>query len=63
MGDAAGNSWDWTDSWNDASHRARVLRGGGWLNWPSNLRCAFREGLAPGLRDSAGGFRCARSLP
>jgi len=62
MGDAAGNSWDWTASWKDDSRRARVLRGGGWINTPPNLRCAFRVGNAPSLRDSAGGFRCARSL-
>ena len=63
MADAAGNSWDWTASWHDATRQARVLRGGGWLNPPSNLRCAFREAFAPMLRDSAGGLRCARSLP
>ncbi len=62
MADAAGNSWDWTGSWRDGTRQARVLRGGGWQNPPSDLRCAFREAIAPVLRDSAGGFRCARSL-
>jgi serine/threonine-protein kinase len=62
MGDAAGNSWDWTDSWIDPGQSLRVQRGGSWSNQPNLLRCAIRVRLAPGLRYADRGFRCARSL-
>jgi formylglycine-generating enzyme required for sulfatase activity len=62
MGDAAGNVWDWTASWNDARRSLRVLRGGSRFRAPSDLRCAIRFGFAARLRDDGVGFRCARSL-
>jgi formylglycine-generating enzyme required for sulfatase activity len=63
MGDAAGGSWDWTESWYDAGRAVRVLRGGSWHNQPMLLRCACRGRSAPDGRSSDYGFRCARDLP
>jgi serine/threonine-protein kinase len=63
MGDAAGNMWDWTDSWYDERRSLRVLRGGAWLGGSALLRCGFRDGVAPRGRTSFLGFRCARGLP
>ncbi|MHC4469456.1 MAG: SUMF1/EgtB/PvdO family nonheme iron enzyme [Planctomycetota bacterium] len=62
MGDAAGNVWDWTDSWHDERRSLRVLRGGSWDFGSTLLRCGLRDGLAPRRRSSAVGFRCARGL-
>jgi formylglycine-generating enzyme required for sulfatase activity len=62
MIDAAGNSWDWTDSWFDDRSASRVLRGGSWLNFASYLRCADRNAGEPGHRSPLCGLRCARSL-
>ena len=39
-----------------------VLRGGSWLNVPDRLRSADRDGSIPALRNSAVGFRVARTL-
>jgi serine/threonine-protein kinase len=63
MGDAAGNSWDWTDSWYENSRSLRVLRGGSWFSRPFFLRCSFRFRFVPASRDAHSGFRCARGLP
>jgi serine/threonine-protein kinase len=63
MGDASGNSWDWTNSWFDAGRSWRVLRGGSWNTRPLATRCANRGRYVPGNRDNVIGFRCARSLP
>ena len=62
MGDAAGNTWEWTDSWFDRERCLRVLRGGAWDNPVANLACASRFGNSPGFRSANFGFRCARSL-
>jgi serine/threonine protein kinase/formylglycine-generating enzyme required for sulfatase activity len=62
MGDAAGNVWDWTDSWFDARRFLRVVRGGSWFIDPLGVRCAFRYGLYPRVRHTMVGFRCARGL-
>jgi serine/threonine-protein kinase len=62
MGDAAGNVWDWTDSWFDSRRSSRVARGGGWLNPPAFLRAAYRYWYSPPLRSANVGFRCARGL-
>ena len=62
MIDAAGNSYDWTDSWFDARAAARVLRGGGWSAPAGYLRCALRFSDEPGVRDPNYGFRPARSV-
>ncbi len=60
MGDAAGNVWDWTDSWYDARRSQRVSRGGSWGSVLPNLRCALRHGFDPRARFPPNGFRCAR---
>jgi serine/threonine-protein kinase len=62
MIDAAGNTFDWTDSWFDARAAARVLRGGGWLYPAGNLRCAVRGSVVPAFRRANNGFRPARSV-
>ncbi len=62
MGDAAGNSWDWTDSWFDERRSSRVLRGGSWGSPPTSLRCACRHADLPRARGAYGGFRCAKDL-
>lgn len=62
MVDAAGGTWDWTNSWFDGREALRVLRGGSWSDPPANLRCANRVGYQPSLRSASGGFRCARGL-
>jgi serine/threonine-protein kinase len=62
MGDAAGNKWDWTDSWSDEGRSSRVLRGGAWSNTISLLRCSSRLTNEPGYRYGSFGFRCARSF-
>jgi len=60
--DAAGNQWDWTDSWWDARRMYRVIRGGGWDNGVGYLSCAVRNGVAPENRYTLFGIRPARSL-
>jgi serine/threonine-protein kinase len=62
MEDAAGNVWDWTDTWSDDQRSLRVLRGGAWLNEPAILRCTMRSRNEPSDRYTAIGFRPARSL-
>ena len=64
MEDAAGNLWDWTDSWfRDEKEGTRVVRGGSWDSPPLFLRCATRDSDAPANRHVSSGFRCARGLP
>ena len=62
MGDAAGNQWDWTDSWYDDDCSSRVLRGGSWTNPPGSLRCAIRVSNLPRGRYTSVGVRAARGL-
>jgi serine/threonine-protein kinase len=62
MGDAAGNVWDWTDSWYDERRSLRVLRGGAWILDSAVLGCALRSRGDSRYRSSSVGFRCARSL-
>ena len=62
MIDAAGNSWDWTNSWWDSHAAARVLRGGSWFNPAGYLRCAIRVFNDPAIRNPSFGFRPARSV-
>ncbi len=73
-----GNSWEWVqDCWhpnyegapNDGSTweaggdcALRVVRGGGWLNRPGNLRSARRDRFTTGVAYSDLGFRLARTL-
>ena len=75
--DMLGNVWVWTaDCWNrsyagsptDGSAweygdcAKRVLRGGSWVDKPSDLRAANRDRYATGFRISGVGFRVARTL-
>lgn len=39
-----------------------VARGGSWLTFPNNLRCANRIRLNPSYRDFDIGFRCIRDI-
>jgi len=67
-----GNVWEWTqDCWHESYKNApsdgspwisdkcdkRVLRGGGWGNFPHNLRSAKRFAFRPDFIDSNFGFR------
>jgi formylglycine-generating enzyme required for sulfatase activity len=69
-----GNVWDWVeDCWHGDYHNApsdgsawttgeckiRMLRGGSWINYPRNLRAAYRENDSPGSRNNNRGFRVA----
>jgi len=70
--DMSGNIWEWVADWFDEDYykksprdnpkgpqsgRDRVIRGGCWLNSPNYLRCAYRFGLNPSLRENDIGFR------
>ncbi len=75
--DMHGNVWEWVqDCWNGSYQGApadgsawergncsrRVLRGGSWLNDPSNLRAANRFRYSSGARLLNYGFRIARTV-
>jgi serine/threonine-protein kinase len=62
MRDAAGNQWNWTDSWFEGPGSPRAQRGGSWLGAIEKARCAERNWAAPHLRHGDVGFRCARDL-
>lgn len=75
--DTMGNAWEWVeDCYRDTYERApddgspntsrecaeRVFRGGGWDNYPRNIRSAYRYRGAPGTRSSSIGFRVAKTI-
>jgi formylglycine-generating enzyme required for sulfatase activity len=75
--DMVGNVWEWTDDcwnpsyqdapadgspWTSGDCSVRVIRGGSWINNPSNLRSAFRTGSSASSIGSDRGFRVARTL-
>ncbi len=76
--DVHGNVWEWTeDCWHgnyagapsdggawtaDGECGKRVLRGGSWIHYPSNLRSADRYGSIADNRNGNVGFRVARSF-
>lgn len=68
--DLAGNVWEWCRDWSArySEHRekdpagpksgmSRVLRGGSFLNYPRNLRSAYRIGFDPEYQNENVGFR------
>jgi serine/threonine-protein kinase len=62
MGDAAGNVWEWTDSFYDETRALRVLRGGSWSGGADYLKSYLRFGSEARTRVPNAGFRCARSI-
>ncbi len=57
--DLAGNALEWCDDFYDATHKQRVLRGGGWNNTgPKSLLSSYREHVAPDRFSVVTGFRC-----
>ena len=74
--DMAGNVWELVNDWYDSSYynvspsvnpqgsatgETRVLRGGSWLNYDSNVRSANRYSNDPDDWYGNDGFRCVRS--
>ncbi len=74
--DLSGNVWEWCWDWKDRHYYAyspkdnpkgpdtgfrRVVRGGGWFNDSSLMRCGFRYALKPCQAYSSVGFRLART--
>lgn len=55
--DMCGNVWEWTASWYDENLTWRVVRGGSWLLYRGNARCADRFRLIPDLFGDDVGFR------
>jgi formylglycine-generating enzyme required for sulfatase activity len=57
--DLSGNVWEWTTG--EHEYGDRVLRGGSFAIDVSSVRCAYRAGGYPSLRDGHGGFRVVAS--
>ena len=75
--DMLGNAWEWVEdcyhdsykdaptdgsAWTTGECASRVIRGGGWIDVPRNVRAAYRYGDSPGDRVGSLGFRVARTL-
>jgi len=71
--DMLGNVWEWVNDGYDVNYYRNsplqdpkgpvndvfsVLRGGGWGNYPRNVRVSLRHWGNPGVRDVNVGFRC-----
>ncbi len=73
--DMSGNAWEWTASEYASPYNGqelavsakgvkqgrRVIRSGGWLNWPEDLRVSNRGEIPPTDRYSTLGFRIVRA--
>lgn len=50
-------------AWTSGDCRLRVVRGGSWVNYPDDVRSAYRNRIDAGGRNDLTGFRVARTLP
>jgi formylglycine-generating enzyme required for sulfatase activity len=58
--DMLGNVLEWVeDPYPGTEARARILRGGSWLDGARTVRLSDRIGVTPSFRDDHVGFRCA----
>lgn len=61
--DMAGNVWEWCVQYHSSRFTTqKIVRGGSWLNYMVQAKCAFRNSFDPADIYPAVGFRCA-SLP